>query len=284
MAMHPISRRLDLPDGTSLLARPAELQALAHREGVVLLRGVVDPEAAQAVGRRFTELATEVGWLDQGRGRHGVHEDSNDPAWKRWYLGVQRERAFHALPHQPRLLAAMGAILGGEVLVHPRNIARCVGPGTATVTTPPHQDQWYIGGTAGIWTAWLPLVDCPLERGGLAVLPRSHRRGVVANVAAQGAGGRGAADDLGGDWAWEPMRAGDALVFHGLTIHQGCDNRSNDLRLSADLRYQRVDEPVRADSLRPHYELMPWEELYRDWPLNDPLREYWQRQALTVIA
>ena len=39
------------------------------------------------------------------------------------------------------------------------------------MTTPPHQDPWYIGGTQEVWTAWVPVGDCPDEFGGIAVLP-----------------------------------------------------------------------------------------------------------------
>jgi len=284
MAMHPITRRLPLPDGTSLLGDPKALQALARAEGAVLLRGAVSAQALAAAHKVVGEAAESVGWRSAGRGRPGVKEDPNDPAWVAWYRTVQAARAFHAIPHEPVLLAAMSAILGGEALVHPRHIARCVGPETARFTTPPHQDVWYIGGTSNIWTAWVPLVDCPDELGGLAVLPRSHLRGRIASEQAVGAGGQQVADLTATDWAWEPMRAGDALVFHGHTVHQGCDNRSDRLRLSVDLRYQRADEPVREDSLRTHFDILSWEEIYRTWPADDQLKYYWQSQALSVVA
>jgi ectoine hydroxylase-related dioxygenase (phytanoyl-CoA dioxygenase family) len=284
MAMHPIARRLPLPDGTPLLGDPQALHALAQAEGVVLVRGAVSPAALAAAHGVVGDAAESVGWRSAGRGRPGVKEDPNDPAWVAWYQQVQAARAFHALPHEPVLLSAMEAILGGETLVHPRHIARCVGPETARFTTPPHQDVWYIGGTSDIWTAWVPLVDCPEELGGLAVLPRSHRAGRIASEQAVGAGGQQVAGLTATDWAWEPMQAGDALIFHGHTVHQGCDNRSDRLRLSVDLRYQRADQAVREDSLRTHFDILPWERIYQDWPADDRLKYYWKRQNLSVVA
>ncbi|MFT3766296.1 MAG: phytanoyl-CoA dioxygenase family protein [Minicystis sp.] len=212
-----------------------------------------------------------------------VREDGNDPQWQAWYDAVQRLRSFHAFPHQPRLLAALRAMLGAEVLVHPRNIARAVGPGTARFTTPPHQDHWYIGGTPDVWTAWVPVGDCPDEFGGLAVLPGSHKAGLLPRRPAEGAGGSGVDADLGATWAWEPLAAGDALLFHSLTVHQARDHRSQRLRLSLDMRFQRVADPVRSDSLEPHYGRQTWEELSAGWPAGDPLRRYWERLPLTVV-
>lgn len=283
MAMHPIAQRIPYPDGTPLLNNPAALRHLAEDQGVVLLRGVISPKAISAVAELLTDAATEVGWLSAGRGLNGVHENPGDPAWQTWYNRVQRARAFHALAHDPRLLAAVAAVVGGTVLAHPRHIARCVGPDTARCTTPPHQDVWYIGGSQDIWTAWAPITDCPEDLGGLAVLPGSHQRGVLANQDAVGAGGRTVAAALDDTWAWEPLRAGDVLLFHGLTVHQGCDNRSDRLRLSMDMRFQRADLPVRADSLQPHFDIAPWEELYKEWPTDDPLRYYWRKLPLTVV-
>ena len=284
MAMHPITHRRLLPDGTSLLKDPQLLHALAHNEGVVLLRGLIPQMDLEPVRQVMTTAAKEVGWLTRGKGLPGVVESGSDPCWQRWYQKVQSARVFHALPHVPAIQAAMRCVLGGAVLTHPRNIARCVGPRTKAFTTPPHQDVWYIGGTSNIWTLWAPMTDCPEELGGLAVLPKTHLLGHLASRQATGAGGRGIACALGDTWAWEPLVAGDVLIFHGQTIHQGCDNQSERLRLSVDLRFQRADEPVRHDSLEPHYHLQSWEDIYRDWAPDDKLRYFWQRQKLKIIS
>ena len=283
MAMHAIIHRCPLPDGTTLLKNPQQLQALAHKEGVVLLRGLIPAVELEAVRAVLTAAAADVGWLKDGTCKVGVVESGSDPTWQAWYRTVQTARSFHALPHLSGIQSAMRAVLGGKVLTHPRHIARCVGPQTKAFTTPPHQDVWYIGGTPDIWTMWAPLTDCPKELGGLAILPRTHLLGRLASRTAAGAGGQGIACALGDTWAWEPILAGDVVVFHGQTIHQGCDNQSDQLRLSIDLRFQREDQPVRADSLLPHYHLHSWDEIYRTWPRHDPLRYYWQRQKLQVV-
>jgi len=283
MAMSTITRCIPYPDGTSLRDDPEALHALAAEHGVVVMRGIVDTTALRSLRAELLTLASS--WLDHDDVvKPGVCvREGGDVAWETWYDGVQRLRSFHAIPHQPRLLQAVQAIVGGEVLVHPRNIARAVGPGTAQFTTPPHQDHWYIGGTPDVWTAWVPVGDCPEEFGGLAVLPGSHRAGLLPRRPAHGAGGSGVDAELGDTWAWEPLAAGDALLFHSLTVHQARDHQSPRMRLSLDMRFQRQCDPVRADSLEPHYGRHTWEEFNADWPVGDPLRRYWERQALTIV-
>lgn len=283
MAMSTITRCIPYPDGTALLADPAALRRLAEEHGVVLLRGIIERAALAEVRRQLLDLAQP--WLlhdDVVRPGQSVIENGNLPQWQEWYDQVQRLRTFHALPHQPRLQAALGAILDAPVLTHPRNIARAVGPDTARFTTPPHQDFWYIGGTPDVWTAWVPVGDCPDELGGLAVLPGSHHGGVLARRPALGAGGSGVDAELSDTWAWEPLEAGDALLFHSHTVHQGRDNCTQRLRLSLDMRFQRQRDSVHHSSLEPHFGRLTWDEITRDWPTGDSLNRYWERLPLTI--
>ena len=91
-----------------------------------------------------------------------------------------------------------------------------------------------------------PLGDCPRVLGGLAILPGSHRAGLLAhgaNGADQVAPGR--EPDPG--WATIDYRCGDVLMFGGLTVHGAGPNRSgNQLRLSVDHRYQPAVEAASA--------------------------------------
>ncbi len=284
MAMSPIATVIPYPDGTRFLDRPDQLRAFAQTEGAMVLRQVCDRESLAHLREQL--LVRAKPWLshdDVAKKGSVIYENGSDPIWQTWYDQVQHLRTFHAFAHQPPLLKIMSDLLGGEVLVHPRSIARAVGPGTARFTTPPHQDHWYIGGTRGVWTAWIPLGDCPLEMGGIAVLPRSHHNGVLPREGAEGAGGHRVAGSLPAQWAWSPLHAGDVLLFHSLTVHQAREHCSPKVRLSLDVRYQRVDEPVAADSLQPHGGRLAWPEIYQDWAGDDPLRDYWRHLPLDVV-
>ena len=134
------------------------------------------------------------------------------------------------------------ALVQEEVLVHPRNIARIVSPQSQGRTTPPHQDNIYIQGTPDTYSVWMPLMDCPIELGGLCVLEGSHRHGVLPVYKAAGPGGL-AADTEGLEQAWRAsgFRTGDALFFHSRAVHAAFHNQTADtFRLSIDYRYQGV--------------------------------------------
>ena len=99
--------------------------------------------------------------------------------------------------------------------------------------------------------------------GGLGVLARSHKAGVLPVSRSLGAGGlRAHADDLDGEWVSSSLNIGDVLFFHSHTVHQGLPNRSgNRLRLSVDYRFQRALDPVMEYVLKPHQVPLSWEEV-----------------------
>jgi ectoine hydroxylase-related dioxygenase (phytanoyl-CoA dioxygenase family) len=206
------------------------------------------------------------------------------------YDPLQKSRVFHALAHHPALMGVMERLFGEAALVHPRNIARITFPDAAFFTTPAHQDFPLIQGAPETYTAWMPLVDCPMRVGGLAMLAGSHRFGLLPMRPAFGPGGLEAdTEELcraqGLTWRTQDLEAGDALIFHSHTVHRALHNVSgNQLRLSADFRYQAASQPVVADSLEPHYGRFTWEEIYADWDADDPLKYYWKRFPLTVVA
>ena len=51
-------------------------------------------------------------------------------------------------------------------------------------------------------------------------------------------------EKLGGRWLSAAFKAGDILIFTMRTVHASLDNQSNQIRLSADTRYQPADEPA----------------------------------------
>ena len=91
------------------------------------------------------------------------------------YDAVQKLEAFHTLAHDPALLDLMRAVVGPTAFPHPLKIARLSFPGNYEVSTPPHQDYPNNQGTEKLLASWIPVGDCSIELGGLAVLRGSHR-------------------------------------------------------------------------------------------------------------
>lgn len=267
---------------------PAQLRARMAEDGYLFVRKLFDPDALLAVRRDVLALCKASGWLHpgvpmmEGRGRsdlHGGHWEGTA-----LYRQVQRLESFHALAHSPVILELMQHLVQSEVLVHPRNIQRVTVPGFVKRTTPPHQDYHLIQGTHRFYTLWFPLGDCPIELGGLAVAPGTHRRGALPICPSEGVGG--VQVDVNPDeltWHTSRFELGDALLLTGLTVHRALPNLTGDVyRLSVDFRYQSVNDPVVWDSLEPHMGGVTWKEVYAGWQATT-YQYYWHRQALSVV-
>lgn len=249
---------------------------LLEDEGYLFFRGLLDEEATLAVRRDITTELDQLGWLAEGsdpmqalRGPRATGEGpAPTEAFFEAYTRVQRLQAFHELAHGTTIVDTVGAVIGADVLVHPRKIFRVSPAEGPQFVTPPHQDYRLIQGTTDVLTAWVPIGPCPDELGGLKVLAGSHRDGLLPARGVQATGG--VTCDVAPDdprWRSTDFEAGDVLLFHSLTVHGAKANRTPALRLSADFRYQDREQPVVDRSLLPHYwpEIPSYTELTRGW-------------------
>jgi hypothetical protein len=261
MAMTPMARGIELGDQAPLLARPAELRAVAADRGWLCLRGLLPSAPVLALRDQVLAVCERHGFAQPGR----LVPQSALPSgpWFEFYRDLQRLRALHALAKHPAVVGAVETLLGEPVIPHPRVIGRVVFPGSAVYTTAPHQDHVAVRGTLETWTAWIPLGDCPRELGPIAVMDRSRRLGLLPLEGAFASDGRRV--DLPEDavWATGDVRCGDVVLFHSLTFHQASDNVTDRLRLSIDCRYSARSQPLDPDQLRPHLDFITWDEVDR---------------------
>jgi len=291
MAMTPMDKIEPFVDATPLLDTPGQLRERAREEGYLFFKGLVPAESAFEVRRQILELCRRHVWLAEaaplmdGVVREGVSAiEGRDPRWQAFYCDVMKLRDFHGLAVHPSLMAVFETLFGAQVLAHSRNICRVQFPHTSENSTPPHQDHFYIGGAEETWTNWMPLGDCPVELGSLAVAAGSHRHGMYEVHEAKGAGGHGVDVGAACTWIGGDILCGDVLILHSHMVHQGRDNQSgNRLRLSVDYRYQPLSQPVRSDSLLPHMGWEAWDEIYADWAPDDPLKYYWKNLDLDIV-
>lgn len=267
-----------LHDSTALLHDPHALRTRLVDEGYLFFRRLIPPDEVTPVGQVALQGLDRFGWLDpddpEGArpGPRVVNE--GDEEFFEPYAHLQSGEAFHALAHHDALGTVMGRLVDDDLLVHPRKIVRVGFPDNPRGVTPPHQDFRYIQGTTDVFTAWMPLMACPQDLGGLRVLRGSHTGGlhpVVGNDGVQGI--TIPIDDRDPDWAIEDYEPGDVLVFHSLTVHAATPNRAGRLRLSADYRYQAASEPLAQSSLKPHWwpRIPDWPELVTDWASLAPI-------------
>ena len=276
-----------LGDGEALRGRLAE-------EGYVFLRGVMDRDKLMALRGEIMEVLMAGGWLQEGTdpvdgiARPGVQCTEGDVEYAKVYHRMYRLESFHRAGHWLEVMAVMEQVIGAEVLPHPQKIARLWFPQYTEHTTPMHQDFVHFQGSFETYTFWAPVGDCPLELGGLAVLPSSHKIGKVReHHFSLGAGGLVVDEEgLQGTWLSADYEAGDALIFPSLTVHQALPNYTEDrLRISLDNRYQAKDKPIAEHMLGPHFRGMggfDWPQCYEGWE-SDELQYYWEDQELDIV-
>lgn len=249
---------------------PAQV-SFFHEEGYLIVPNVFDPadleplraalhleinrkaRELQAAGK-LTHLHAE---LDFDRQLAAIYRDSKDngEAIMRHLEGL-RGGGFHApemfdVIASPKLLAAVGGLLGSEEIVassvyriRPKlpNIGRGV--------VPWHQDSGYFAthcDNSLIITCWVPLVDATVENGCMQILPRTHQGKVVTHHTGGNAGFLVIKDENLPD---DPRKAitancprGGVVFMTNRTPHCSTPNYSDHIRWSVDLRFQAAETP-----------------------------------------
>jgi hypothetical protein len=239
-----------LTDSSAIGHDPERLRRAAAESGYLFFRSLVPPAAVGALRDRVLAVCEKIGWLAPERAagdavaRPGVKIGAiGEPSTVGFLAEVLSLPEFVALGEHPSILAVLRRLLGASVATRRGDVCRAVSPASPESTTPPHQDAYYVRDGADLWTAWLPLGDCPRVLGGLAIVPGSHRGGLLAH-ANGGAAVVAPGDGPDPGWATADYCCGDVLMFGGLTVHAAGPNASGDrLRLSVDYRYQPATTP-----------------------------------------
>lgn len=222
---------------------PAIVAAARQRFGHCVVRGLLREDAVARLYQTTRGALGDVGLVakpSQGSPSDTTAPTNNgydDPRW----IALQQRLLIHpdvaAITNDARVLAVATALLGTPPGPRQGEIVRVGWPHRFGLTTAPHQDHHYIGGTTNRWTVWVPLHDCPLSLGPIQVLAGSHLHGPVAHDRSDHGESLGVVQCPPGRWHGGALKAGDAVFFHCLTIHGATPNQSNDqLRLSLDFR------------------------------------------------
>ncbi|HEY6434077.1 MAG TPA: phytanoyl-CoA dioxygenase family protein [Acetobacteraceae bacterium] len=274
-------------DSSSLADDAAALAERMREDGYLFLRGLLPRAAVTAVQGEVGAIARDAGWLNSDAPVAAAVADPRgfcvdpDPAYLTVLRQINRLEAYHALKHHPALIGFFERLLGGPVFPHPRVLMRNIFPQRDEFTTKAHQDFPNVQGTEEVYTAWMPLIDCPMEVGPLQVAAGSHHMGMFDFDIGFGAGGIEITDPLEGRWVSGPFAAGDVLIFHSMAVHKGVPNRSDKLRMSMDVRYQLVSEPFNPDNANADGQPLSWDDVYAGWK-SDALKYYWKRLPLKL--
>ncbi len=276
-------------DSTELIDDGAALAKRLKRDGYLFVRGLFPRARVLEIHRRLLDKAAQGGWLDQASPvEQGIAEPSaacKDPeaAYMQVFRGLWADEELHRLRTHPSVLAFFERIFGEPAFVHPMFVQRNIFPKSEhfDFTSGIHQDKVHIGGGTN-HALWVPLGDCPIEKGPLAVAAGSHQAGVLDTKVGSGAGGMDICVPIPGTWVSGSFEAGDAVVFSDTTVHQALPNRSREIRMSFDARYQPATQPVAETNMRTYSGCGAWEEVYSGWASDDQ-QYYWRAFDVNVV-
>lgn len=262
-----VSNGLQLPHSTeyvaALHASPlcaladgrASAQLTAH--GYVYLRGLLPRELVLAMRERYFQRFP-TGFVKDGDHRRAAfsgqepqdlppHGTCGHPAYE-----FVRHSEFIDFAAHPLLRAAAEAVLGGPAERLRRTPIRHFVAGRPA-SSRAHIDGTYVQAAASdLVTLWVPLGDCPLASGGLVYLEDSHQeQGIAERLHDLAPYDRPAdrrplshdlkwmSDHTQRRWLVTDYAAGDVVIHSPLIVHASLDCRSEEMRLSTDIRYLR---------------------------------------------
>ena len=213
-------------------------------------------------GKRLMKVYQDSGkvhaqYFDCSLPQLGTREDS--PIW----VGPE---VFHSLRNE-KLLDIIENLIGPEIYSNPVQHIRIKPPeyviqngaidsrtgfvaGFAVGATPWHQDNGVVlpgADDTNMLTVWFPLTEATVENGCLQIIPRSHKSGVRHHCSSNiGLYVRDEHLELDNVLTC-PMSPGDVLFLHRRTCHSSLPNKSDDVRVSLDLRYNPTGQSTGRD-------------------------------------
>jgi Phytanoyl-CoA dioxygenase (PhyH) len=279
----------DFLDSTDLQGDGPALGARLARDGYLFIRSLLPAQAVLGVRERLLTKADAGGWLDPDSpvqaGIANPKSACKDPEDR--YMHVFRNlwmvEELHRLRIHPTVIGLFTQIFGEPALPHPMFVQRNIFPQTVNFdfTTGSHQDRVHIGGATS-YAMWMPIGDCPREKGALAVAAGSHSQGILDTKVGSGAGGMDIAVPIPGTWVTGAFKAGDALIFQDVTVHKALPNQTCEIRMSFDARFQPVSQPIADVNMVPYSGCGTWKDVYAGWERTDG-QYYWKDLTLNVV-
>jgi ectoine hydroxylase-related dioxygenase (phytanoyl-CoA dioxygenase family) len=263
--------------------KPDRLKESLAQEGYLFVRNALSQPEIEGLLRSICETLLPEGWIDRspsGLDRVAISENAcaeGDDRFKQTYDRVLHLESLHRFPHSPALVRIMRMLVGPELLIHPKHAVRLIFPNYEQGIIHAHQDHTSVQGDTRSFTAWIPLHDCPVAMGPLRILAGSHKMGIQPT---ESSGYIPEGKARGIRWVGGDMRAGDLLIFHSLTVHEALPNRSGQLRISLDCRFQSYLHKVNpAVFVFPGAGRKSWDTIYSTWQKDD-LKYYWRSLPL----
>ncbi|MEW2354032.1 phytanoyl-CoA dioxygenase family protein [Spirillospora sp. NPDC029432] len=215
--------------------------AAYRRDGFVHVPGVISRTDAA----RYAEAALAV--------RSTVRDNHDGMIFTQLLQLWRRDETLRELTLDPALAAIASRLAGIPLrLWHDQLLIKDPHNGAATEF---HQDQpyWPHTGSRHALSAWVALVDVPVDRGCMTFIPGSqHLDGLRAQDLSDHADMFAVAPEL----EWErrvtvPLRAGDCTFHHSLLAHSATPNLTDDPRIAHVIIYVDADLSLASEPAHP---------------------------------
>jgi ectoine hydroxylase-related dioxygenase (phytanoyl-CoA dioxygenase family) len=223
---------------------PREQIAFYRENGYVKMDGLLDPGL---ISRFRNDIAAEVAALRREAPPLEARS-TYDKAFLQLTNLWRRSPLVRELVFSRRLARVAAELMGsnGVRLWHDQALFKEPGGGV----TPWHADQYYwpLSNDRAI-TAWIPLVEVPLEMGPLGFCPGSHRLQFGRDLAISDESEISLKQQLAAFGCDErPFRLGDASFHSGWTFHRAGANRTGRMREVFTIIY--IDKDMRLEQPR----------------------------------
>lgn len=243
-------------DSTGERANEDLLRNRIEEEGYLYFRQLVDPDRILRAKNDIEGLLREHCILEDDGNPEPIWSGGPEPTEAEWmavYDRIVRLESFQDVAHSPEIVSLIEAIYREPVRVWDQQLIRVVYPEPGKESARgigAHQDgDPKLGYNARTFcTAWVALMDIDVSVGGLAVSPRTHKRGILRSEGAAASSSKDAKNNTYGldpaelDWATDTYQPGGTVIFACRTVHRGLPNHSDRVRLSGDFRYQPASE------------------------------------------
>jgi hypothetical protein len=229
-------------DSRELLGDWEALRERIAEDGYVFMRGLLDPDMIEAVGRVGLAHVQRAGWTrpfgDPVTAAPQLPIRSirmRDATSDTGYRRIITDPGFNAIPFVTPMAELMAQILGPKGFCYPVKLPRLVYPTSLVPRQPGNYVHKDYRAVQDMITCWVPMGEVPRSMGGLALLPGSHDS---ARVEAR------PLLSLEDGWVTTDYELGDVLVFHCMTTHAALPNSEGRMRFSAEYRWQLSDQPA----------------------------------------
>lgn len=254
------------------------------KRGFAVARDVADRDTVLAVRAIAKSLMVENGLTDgqiTSAGQLRYLQGDHLAGARRVAEELTRCELLETLARSPRISAVVDELLGGNVFIHPVKWVRTLPPQASDLSNPAgvHQDFPELQGSLNQVTMWCPIFDVGPDTGSLPVYEAgTPRRILPMRIADNPSGWEISPASLGAPSVFH-LGPGDALFFNTLTPHGGSVNIGPGWRVSVEIRFQPLADPIAETNLARPILGGSWDDHYEGWVRYG---HYWrERQPVT---